>query len=230
MYTLVIQLLISLVGVAFLIQMAFPKRRAEWIDSLNVSLMAGFIGMGLIAYAVLPRLTTTVELPFFAPHAYNLILWSALALVVLRPRFQARYLLPIFIMVYALDELLWNGLAVAYYWGQWKILTYVFLPDWHEFIGVLVAAGVVCYLIARPSIKPSITWAILAGFAFFWAWVAGFPVLAATNILSLDFQQTAYRLAWEVMWQLAFWGLLVYESIRPKTEETMPPLPRPFVG
>lgn len=209
----VLQTIGSIVGVAFLIQMFLPSRRQEWLDAVNVSVMSGLIAIGLIAYLILPGPNTVIQvLTFYSPHAYNFILWPSLALLVLRKRFSPKYLVPMFVFVYALDELLWNGLAVAYFWGQWDVLHYLFLPSWHLFILALVGGGAVCYLIARPVFQLNITWLMLGGFAFVWAWFAGFPVLAATNLLSLPLDAVLYRLVWELMWQFVFWGF-VYGSV-----------------
>lgn len=229
MSVFVIETTLSIALFVFWVQILFAGRRSAYLDSFNVAIMSGFIGMGIIAYFILPTLGTTVELiPYYSPHAYNLIIWGAMGLV-LRNIFPPKHLILAFIMSYAIDELLWNGLAVAYFWGQWDVLHYLSLSSWWVFIGLLVGAGVVCYLIVRPKFKVNVTWITLPAFGIFWAWGLGMPVLAATNIASLNFEQTAYRLAWEILWQFAFWGWF-YTTARPKEPEVVLFMDRPSVG
>lgn len=230
MSILVVQTVLSFDALAFLLQMLSARRRTSLLDVFNVAVMSGFIAMGVLAYLILPTLGTTVELiPYYSPHAYNLIIWGAMGLL-LRSIFPPKHLILAFVMSYAIDELLWNGLAVAYFWGQWDVLHYLSLGSWWLFIGLLVGAGVVCYLIVRPKFHINVTWITLPAFGVFWAWGLGLPVLAATNIATLNFEQTAYRLAWEVLWQFAFWSWF-YTTAKPKAADAeMPLMQRPFVG
>lgn len=216
MSLLVDEVILGIAGVCLLIQIG---RHRPLLDSINVALMSGFMGMGILAYVFLPVLSVTVQiLPFYGPHAYNLILWPSAALVVLRNRFSPRQFLAVFAFVYGLDELFWNSLAVVKYWGQWDILKYFLSPGFLSFFSILCVVVVVTYLYARPKLsigRKNPMPLMLGVFGFFWAWIAGFPILAASNILSLSLPTTAYLLVWELLWQTAYW-VFVWATIKPR--------------
>jgi hypothetical protein len=186
------------------------------IDRLNISVMIGFITLGVLAYVIVPSLTTNVEIiASYSPHAYNLILWPILGLTILRRMFKPRYFLLTFAFIYGLDELLWNVLAVARFWGQWSTtLAYISSPYWGEFFLVMCVFVIIGFIILRPKIELNVTWIILGGFAFFWAWIAGMPTIAVANVTELSFDSIVYRVAWELMWQFAFW-VFVCASVKP---------------
>lgn len=191
---------------AFVMQMGFPKRRALLFDSFNVSVMAGAIGVGLFALVVIPSPIALVDFGLFSPHAYNLILWPVAWFLVVRPKFTLREALPVFLMLYGLDELLWNSLALAYFWGDWRVLTYLAGPAWWLFFSLLLGASGLVYLRLRPRFRPNVTWVTLPAFAFVWGWVAGFPTLAIPHPELAPAPVVAQGFAWEIMWQLAYWA------------------------
>ena len=226
--TLAVDLIILSVA-ALLMLIQLPLKNRAILNSLNISIFGGLISVGFIAYLVTPSLITEVSLlPYYSPHAYNLLIWPAFGLI-LTGVFPSLMVIPAVVLIYCIDELLWNGLATAYFWGQWNVLGYLFMQNWQIFITVLVTTGAISYLIVRPRFNLNIMWAVLGGFAFLWAWGEGFPVLAATNIGTLSFEQTLYRLCWEVMWQVVIlaWA---YATIKPRATQELPRIQTPFVG
>jgi hypothetical protein len=186
------------------------------LDSANISVMAGFIIMGLFAFAVVPNLKVTLQYTgFYQPHAYAQIIWAVGSLVVLRNRFSPKHFLLIFAFAYALDEIVWNSLAALRFWGDWSTtLSFFFTSGWAIFLIVILAAIAVGYAVVRPTIKPNVTWAMLAAYSVLWAWGAGMPVIEVTNAEQLVWPYILWAFGWEVMWQVAFW-VFIWASVFP---------------
>ena len=179
--------------------------------------MCGFIGVGVLTYAVLPVTYAGVNLFLgYQPHAYNLIIWPLGALLLLRPRFGAMMMLPAFAFVYGLDEIAWNGMSFAAL-GWMKG---VFLPSgalwyasdhfWQLFMAGMAAIMIGGYRILKPRLKlrKSSGLITLILFAVFWG-IIGVPA-GAENWFTLSF---------ELFWQACFW-FFIYTTVFPKPDLT----------
>ena len=179
------------------------------------SLMCGCIGIGVLTYAVLPvTYAGVVIFPSYVPHAYNLILWPLLALLILRPRFGPSKMLVAFAFCYALDEVAWNGLALLRY-GLTPdafafpngVLWFMADAEWRVFFGVMVLTVLASYLYLRPSLKmrKNAGLVTLVMYGLFWAFVAN---LASGAV-------NWYTLAFELFWQISFW-LFIASTVFPR--------------
>ena len=223
---LVIQTTASIAAVAFLLQIGIRALRhhasmphfdsTSILDALNVSIMVGFIGIGLMAFAFVPSLKVTLQYTgFYQPHAYAQIIWASGALIVLRKRFPPKFFLLTFAFVYALDEFAWNGLAALRFWGDWSTtLSFFFTTGWSLFLLAITTAVSVGYFVVRPRIKPNVTWAMLLAYSILWAWGAGLPVIEVMNAEQLVWPYILWAFGWEVMWQVAFW-VFIWASVFP---------------
>jgi hypothetical protein len=213
---LVLQTTISIMAVAFLVQMGSAPRRKKLLDAFNVSVMSGFLGIALVAFAFVPSVKATLQFTaFYQPHAYAILIWAAGSLIVLRNRFPPKYFLLTFGFVYALDEFAWNSLAALRFWGAWSTtLSFFFTRGWSEFLVAIVAATSIGYYIVRPKITLNVTFGMLLAYSLLWGWGAGLPVIEVTNAQALVWPYIAYAFTWEVMWQVAFW-VFIWGSVFP---------------
>lgn len=172
------------------------KRDQHWVvDFASVGLMTGFIGVGLLHLAVQPDPSIGVNLiSFYTPHAYNLLIWPALALLVLRPRFGPNRFLLAFILVYGLDEIFWD--SIAFFHGG--IIQTFMATQYGQvfFVLVLIAVASTSYIL-RPRVVPNWTWGFFPLFVVVYI-AAGMPSYA-TDLPSV------YTLSWELVWQGAIW-------------------------
>jgi hypothetical protein len=181
-------------------------------DSVSVGLMIGFIGTGLAKYIVQPNPSIGVPLiPFlyYIPHAYNLVIWSVLSLLVLRPRFGPRFLIA-FALVYGIDELLWNSVAYIRFGGSTQVLTFLVSSDWEVFITGVVTTVLVSYALLRPRITPNWTWPCMLIYVIVYAGIFGMPSYAVDP-------PSLGVLTWELMWQGAVW-FVIYWTFWPRSK------------
>lgn len=198
------EVMAAVAGAAFLLQLPSAKDKMKALDA---SVVVAMVSMGAIAYLFWPDPVVLVQITsFYSPHAYNLVIWPLAAWACFSKRFKPWQFLPMLALVYGLDEAVWNALAWAYFRSDAAAIGYLSLPDWQLFFAVCVCASAVCWLAVRPSIRLNATAPVLAAFGFVWAWVARFPTLAATGIATAPASVVALALAWELMWQLAFWA------------------------
>jgi hypothetical protein len=197
-------------------QLMIQHHETDIVQILSESLIAGFIPIGVLAYILDPSITAAVLLlPFYSPHAYNLIIWPSLALIVLRPRFKSWRLVVAFIFVYGFDEILFNALAVIRFAGNPEVVQFLTFKSWWTFFAIVLIGTTASYLILRPKLKLNLSALMLACFAIIWAWGAGLASLAASNIDSLSLPLLVYALAWELMWQSAYWTFVKF-SVFPR--------------
>ncbi|MDG6968261.1 MAG: hypothetical protein JRN50_02245 [Nitrososphaerota archaeon] len=181
--------------------------------AVSEDVMAGFMALGLLTYLVLPTPAAVVDIfDGFAPHAYNLLIWPAGALLVLRKRFGSALIFPAFAMVYGLEELIWNPFALAEFWGKFAFgqpLWYVTTRFWQMFIVACALGLIMGAFIVAPRIGPyASTFAMLVvAFMSYWAFGAGLPA-GATDAVST---------AWELMWQGIYW-LFVAGTFYPRAK------------
>ena len=193
-------------GVVLLFQVMVRHAKTGLIGLISESIVAAFIPLGVLAYVLVPKLTSSVILFWgYTPHAYNLIIWPLFALFFIRKRFGAKLLLPYFVFLYGLDEVLWNALAYARFQGDPVVLEFMGLFYWQIFYLAVVLATIIGYLVLRPRIKPNWGWVSLIAYAFVYAFLAGLPVG------SVDL----YNLTWELLWQSAIFAF-VWTSVFPR--------------
>jgi hypothetical protein len=206
---------------AFAVQLGLRKKKGAWlIDSLSVSVMVGFLGVALLAFAFKPSPTAEVGfLPVFTPHAYALVIYSVGYFAILRPRF-GRLGFPAFCFAYALTEVFFNGLAATYEATIGDLGALLFLSNlgWQLFFGVCVSVVVVVWFTIKPRFKPNPTWLVFLAVSLAWAWGAGLPTMNAIGIGSAPLFVMFYSLAWELTWQATFW-LFIWRSLWPKVPQ-----------
>lgn len=187
--------------VAFLWQLIRRPRGSYWaIDFLSVGVMIGFVAVGVLHYLVQPNLDDTVNLLwYYAPHAYNLVIWPLFALTVLRPRFGSKYFLLTFVFVYGFDEILWNSIAYVRFGGNLNVLSFILTAYWQTFFAIVVIATVASYIVVRPRIVPNWTWGFFPVYVFVYSALAGLPTFVNPGT-----SPSWYIYTWEVAWQAAF--------------------------
>lgn len=191
----------SVAAASFVWQMRLRHKEDYWIlDFVLVGIMLGFITVGLLTWVTLPNFSDVVYLVWgYAPHAYNLVVWPVLALLILRPRFGPIAFLPAFVLVYGLDELAWNSIAFLHFGENAGILGFT-TAYWHAFLAAIVIGVVVSYLTLRPRIVPNWTWGFFAVYVFVYAVLAGLPTYVDESL-----SNSWYVYLWELMWQGAVW-------------------------
>lgn len=171
--------------------------------------MIGFLGTGVLYLSVQGNLNATVPLFwYYAPHAYNLVIWPGLALLILRPRFGPERLLWAFLFAYSVDELLWNAIAYARFGGGGEVLAYMSTEYWTTFFTAVLTGLCVAYYVLRPDVVPNWTWVLFTVFVALYAGVAGLP-----TYINQPPSSVAYVQSWEIAWQLAVWTL-IYGTFR----------------
>ncbi len=198
-----VMLTVGVIALVILVWLAFKSGEHEhWLlDYGSVGLMGGFIGVALLTYLVNPNPDAVVNLVwYYSPHAYNLILWPVLALIVLRPRFGHKFL-GSFVLVYGLSEILWNSAAYIRFGGpRSPALAFMDAPYWQTFFTVVIVSVVVSYILVKPRIRPNLTWVFFAGFLYIYVAVAGIP-----TFLDSTYPVPVYVYVWELAWQGAIW-------------------------
>lgn len=207
-------------AVAFCWQLLLRKRSKDWlIDFASMGVMTGFLGVGLLELIVTWNLNAAVPLVwYYAPHAYNLIIWPALAIMVLRPRFGGVKFLLAFVFVYALDEVFWNLIAYFRFDGGPQVTNYMLTPYWLTFFTIIVSSLAASYYLLRPKVIPNWTWGCFVAYVFLYAVVAGLP-----TYVNAGSGPDWYIWTWELLWQAAFW-LFVYGTFRQKFSTDSAPL------
>lgn len=202
--------LISLIAFAW--QLVIRRRSANWLsDFTSVSLMIGFTGVGILHLIVQPDLNATVDFfLYYAPHAYNLLIWPVLALVLLRRRFGGGSFFLAFVFAYGVDEMLWNSIAYVRFDGSTSVMRYLTTQDWQFFFAVVVVVVALSYYLLRPRIVPNWGWVLFSAYIFVYAYVAGLPTYIDAGA-SPDW----YIWMWELMWQVAYW-IFVYFTLWPR--------------
>ena len=171
------------------------------IASVAVATLVGSGNFGVVIYL----------LGSYAPHAYNLVIWPIFGLLVLRPRFGPISFLVVFAFVYGLDEIVWNSVAFVYFGGNAGMLG-MLATEWQAFILVVIVGTGVCYLVARPQIKPNWSWLFFTLYLFVYTVVAGMP-----TYVDAPYVGDPYTWAWELMWQVAVWAV-IYWTFWPPSE------------
>ena len=103
----------------FLLEFGLRHEKADLLGIFEESLLLSLIPLGVLAYILDPQITTGVIIvSAYTPHAYNLIIWPSLSLLVLRKKFGSRLLIPALMFLYGLDEILWNVIAYLRFFGN----------------------------------------------------------------------------------------------------------------
>ena len=180
------------------------QKRFDFIGALSQAVMVGFVGFGIFSYVVRPDPTTNFALIWdYAPHAYNYIIWGIGTLTVLKARFGARLLIPVFLFCYGLSEVLWNSVAILRFYGNAYVLYFVYNTSfngyWWTFITVCCLTVALTYLWLRPHLR--LNWYIpfFVLYCAAYGWVFGIP----------NETYTAIGLTFELLWQAVMWGLIV---------------------
>lgn len=198
----------------FFVRLIYSYFKGKSIDlpgQVSDAAMVGVMALGGVSIYLAGNLTAVPGIiAAYTPHAYNLIFWPVMVFLVIRPRFGARWMLPVLAMVYGLDELVWNSFVfLRFAWvpdafqltPTHGVLFFMATQYWQIFILVMGLAFLFGALLVQPKFRLSIGLPVMLGFGFFWAFIAGFPAGALTPI----------SLAWEFMWQGAWW-FFVYTS------------------
>lgn len=198
----------------FLLEFGLRHEKADLLGIFEESLLLSLIPLGVLAYILDPQITTGVIIvSAYTPHAYNLIIWPSLSLLVLRKKFGSRLLIPALMFLYGLDEILWNVIAYLRFFGNTTVMIFLTIPYWQGFFAVMIAICIAGYLIVRPTIKPNLYWVAFIGYIIIYAWVFNMPVLQplpASGIMP-PLHQLIIELDFELGWQAAFW-LFVYST------------------
>lgn len=215
-----IAMLGSTAAAAFAWQTRFRTKRGHWVlDYASTGLMLGFIVVGLVTLVLSRNLGVVVYLLWgnawgYAPHAYNLVIWPSLALLVLRPRFGPAGFLLAFVFGYGLDELIWNSVAFIYFGGNAGYLGFT-TAYWHAFLIAVILGVATSYYFLRPRIVPNWTWGFFAVYVFVYTVLAGLP-----TYIDAQFPEDPYVWAWELLWQAAVW-VLIYGTLWPKSNSNV---------
>lgn len=186
--------------------------------------MMGFIAVAFLTYVLTPNLDAVVPLVwYYAPHAYNLIIWPASVLVMLRPRFGPSKFLIAFVLVYGIDEILWNSIAFLHFGGGPTVTSYMDTQYWMVFFLAITMSVVLSYYSLKPKIVMNWTWIVFGAFVFAYAVLAGLPTYIDEPIAMYP-----YVYVWEIAWQFAVW-LFIYgtfqEGKTPRANSRSPPPP-----
>lgn len=201
---------LSVVGIITIIAFCWltclRPREPHWIlDFVSVGLMVGFMGAAILTYFVTPSLDVTVPIIwYYSPHAYNLVIWPALALLLLRPRFGSQFL-GAFVFVYGLSEILWNSIAYLRFDGSVgsPVLSFMTSQYWHVFFTMIVVGTLISYYVLRPRVTPNLTWIFFGCYVFVYGVIAGLPTFGDS-----PYPTPLYVYAWELAWQVAVWVLI----------------------
>lgn len=206
---------LAIVGIVaasvFLAEYPAFRKTQPLVGLLEMSLMFGFIGVGVYALMLVPVPGAGVNLAFgYTPHAWEIIVWSVMCLTVIRQKFGPVMMLPAFITLYALQELIWNPFAIAEFWGQWATasqpLWYVVTLYWESFITVSFVAAIVGFLYLRPRVRLTPVFPLMLLFLSVWAFVFGLPAGGLTY----------WSLAWEIAWDAVYFSFIYFTFFRGK--------------
>ena len=190
------------------------KSIKDVVDVMSVTLFGGMIVSGFITLAEnnfypWTRMNLFVE----TPHAYKVILWALVALLVLRQKYGGVFIVS-FVFWYSLNETIGNTIYAVYHWWEWPMSQLTFLGNWVYWImfplfaiwawWMLRTMGkrpYIWYVAFMPFVAIQLYWLIHSGFHTEYDQCCGKNYTGNWKIEGLD-----------ALWSAAFmWGVALSE-------------------